>query len=469
MDKLENTLINEIKLGKKKTEAAVKNFLDNQAMKNYSYYNNDYFNILGFFNQALSEIVKNPVKYARMPRIVVNDVPKVVRRTCLLYQKQPDRVYSSDPSEKQNLVLAKTYRNYKEFYRLARTLNTILVRPIWNDKTKQFDYIKLGRHFATVIVSEDNQYEMEELIYPREVTLEGEKDSQIVYFHWTADGHYITDENDDKLDITKVLGEGAEEVNPYGRIPFSVLRIKESDDFWGDGLSTLVNATEQLSLQVSDNFYANKFQFGYPLGVNLNISASEFEVAPDSPIMVENVRNDMVMPDLRFVNADHKTLESNELNDWLRKTVGTCEGLSASSFTQNETALSGYAKTIDNLELLEINNDDAESLQEFEKDLFELMKLESKLYNGVSLDSLTLNEVNFKKYEFPKTSDEIWAEREYKYKYNLESEIDWLMMDRNGLTEDEAMEILTKNRETKIKLGQSRPTLFEQVNTTPNA
>lgn len=469
MDRFTETVTNDIILGKKKSESEVKAYLDNQALKNWAYFSNNYYKMLEFLNYELRKIISNDTAFEKMPRVIVNDIPQMVSRSCLLYHNQPERIYSrKNLSDEQNKVLNKTYKHYKDFHRLAKTLNTILVRPIWNEKLKKFEFVKLGRHFATAITSDDNQYDLQELIYGREVK-NSKGENEIVYFHWTEDNVWVTDENENEISISKVLGdEKATNDNPYKRIPFSVLRLQDSDDFWGDGISTYVNLIEQNNLKLIDALYKQWLSFGYPIGTNLGIEANRFNVAPYEPIMVNNSKVDEIQPSLQFPSPDHKVEEDKALIDWTRKAGGTAQGLSASSMSQDETAMSGYAKTIDNLPLLEKNNDDIEALKEFEIDLFEMMKLESKISKGTSFEGIELLEVNFKKYEFPKTIDEIWKEREFNYKYNLQSELDWLMQDRNGLTEDEAKEILKSNRLLKIELGQSRPTLFEQVNTTPN-
>lgn len=447
-----------------KNDLLTKEALDKVAHKSYVYYKNDYGWIRHYLISSLGDIVNDTVALTRMPKVFINDVPKIVKRLCMVYKNLPQREYSKELSEDQLEVLGKTYKYYKEFHRLSKLLNTILVRPLWREETNKFDFFILGRHNATVIADENNPYKMLEVQYSRDITLVGEKEPQVITFHWTDDEFWATNEGGDNIPNGKVRNVefGA---NPYKQIPFVTLRLAESDDFWGDGLSDLVNIIEQNNAKLCDAFYKQWLSFGYPVGTNLNVIADDFEIAPYKPIMVNNVRSEMVQPGLDFVTPDHQVSQDTQLTDFTRLSAGTSKGLSASSFASEEKDLSGYAKQIDNLELMELNQDDQETLRDFEFELFDMIKLESEVMQAnLGLASVDLVNVYFKPYEFPKSTEEIWSDREYKYKYNLESEIDWFIQDNPGTDIDKAKEILKENRALKIELGQSRPTLFEQVN-----
>ena len=440
-----------------------KEILDTQAHKNYVYYKGDHLGITAYLLSHLSGIISDPNVIGLMPKVYLNDIPKITKRLCMLYKNTPYREYNKELSEDQQVVLNKANKSYKEFHRQAKLLNTIIVRPIWREKTNSFDYNIFGRQFATAITNEHNQFELEEIYYPRMINIAGK--DQTIYFHWTNDEYWATDDNQKRIspaELSDILTPDGS--NPYKRIPFAVLRLQESEDFWGDGLSDLVNLVEVNNGRLCDATYKRWLSFGYPVGVNLGITASEFEVAPYKPIMANNVKTDEQTPSLNFITPDHQTAEDQELIDYTRKAGGTSKGLSAGSFEQTEAALSGYAKMIDNLELIDLNNDDRDALMEFEKDLFSLMSLEAEVSKAkVRFNGMTLDKVVFSEYKFPKTTDEIWKDREMKYKFNQETPIDWLVEDE-GLDEDEARQRILDNRKLKIEIGDSRPTLFETVN-----
>ena len=113
-------------------QAAIKEFLDQQALKNHFYYQNDQVGMLKFLNDYLHKMISKSEVKELMPRILMNEVPRIVRRLSMIYKKQPEREYSS-LTDDQEQILKWTYKSYKEFHRQAKLLNTILVRPIWRE------------------------------------------------------------------------------------------------------------------------------------------------------------------------------------------------------------------------------------------------------------------------------------------------------------------------------------------------
>ena len=448
-----------------KDEIRRKEFLDSQAHKNYVYYKGDHLGILYYLEQHLGRIITDKTVLNKMPKVYVNDVRRVVKRLCLAYSEAPEREYSS-LSEEQQAILEMVYPEYKEFHRQAKLLNTIVVRPIWSDKHKRFRFMVLGRHYATAITNQNDQFDLEELYYPRMVQ-KGDK-QEIVYFHWTDEDVWLTDEDGNEINPMSVNIELPEDGNPYGRIPFVTLRLETCEDFWGDGLSDYVNLVEINNGRLCDATYKQWLSFGYPIGTNLGIKAHDFEISPYNPVMVDNVRTDMVTPDLRFVTPDHAIEEDKSLIDWTRKAGGTSKGMSAATFQDEEKDLSGYAKQIDNLELMENNAEDIEALRGFEYDLLEMMKLELNVRGGPSMDSVNLTSIKFNEYGFPKTTDEINAEREFEYRYNLSTPVDWMKQNRPDLSDEEIKELLKENRALKVELGDGRPTLLEKLRSGDN-
>ena len=356
-----------------KSELNLKEFLDNQAAKNYAYYKRDHSDILMFLEKHLRSIISDERVLQLMPKVYVNDVHRVVKRLSLIYNNEPKRTFSKDKIDEKVLdVLNDAFTQYKEFHRLAKLLNTILVRPIWSEKKQKFVFLTLGRHYATAITSEEHKHDLEEIWYLKEVEIKGKK--EFVRVHWTDTDYWITDQNDNKIQIEGLSAEG--DINPYGRIPFVELRLEDSTDYWGDGMSDFVNLIEANNAKLCDALYKQWLSFGYPIGTNLSVTAEEFQIAPYKPMMVDNARNDMISPSLAFVSPDHQIEQDKELIDYMRRAGGTSQGLSASNFSNEILQQSGYAKTIDNQELLDQNKEDRPILRKFEFELFDMMKLE---------------------------------------------------------------------------------------------
>ena len=72
--------------------------------------------------------------------------------------------------------------------------------------------------------------------------------------------------------------------------------------------------------------------------------------------------------------------------------------------------------------------------------------------------------IEFEEYKFPLTQQEEQAKREFEYKYNMSSPIDWIMQD-TGIDQEEAIkkieDNLTENK--KIKDLERKNTLLDRI------
>ena len=442
-------------------QRSIKEYLDQQALKNYFYYQNDQVGMLKFLNEYLHKMISKPEVKTLMPRVLMNEVPRVVRRLSMIYKKQPDREYSS-LSEEQETVLKWTYKKYKEFHRQAKLLNTILVRPIWNEDG-YFDYHIIGRQYADVVENINDFNKMDELSYWK-VVKDNEGQDEFIKIHWTEENYWATDADGNPISpsLYDFLDDNNE--NPYKRIPFIKLKLQDSSDFWGDGLSDIVNMQEHNNAKLCDTYYKLWMSFGYPVGQNLQIKADEFSVSPYQPIMVDNIKGDDQPASLDFVTPDHKVEQDQDTVDWARKSAGNTKGMSGSSMSEQGNEMSGYRKMLDEQEIIEANEEDKEVLRDFEFELFDMMKLEAKTMRGMSFENVNMESVSYKPYEQIKTSDELWFDREQEYKYNLSTPVDWKKEESPNMTEEEILETLKKNRVVKVELGGDRPSLLERIN-----
>jgi hypothetical protein len=206
--------------------------------------------------------------------------------------------------------------------------------------------------------------------------------------------------------------------------------------------------------------------FGVPLGTNLGIKSNEFYLSPDMPIMVDNARAEMASPNLQFITPEQKVELDKLVSDWFINEMGISKGLSAGSFSEKETAQSGYAKQIENQELLDLNRDDQDALRMFEQELFEMQGIVLKVDAGKILGS-KLN-FEFTQFEFPKSDDEIWMNREKEFQYNISTPIDWLREYRPEATDEELTKLLKDNQKTNSEMKRTLTRLEALVNGTAN-
>lgn len=416
--------------------------IDN-ALKSYVYYKNDLPGIQTYLHNYLSDFI-NSGTLQKMPLVVLNYVPKILKRLTLLYKKAP-LSQVGDYDSKENELYQRWTRNLnkyrKEFHRQAKLFNTILVRPIPDEDKEQFHYLILNRGICEVETDPVNHQKLKQLEY--QIPHPDKKDEDITLV-WSADEYYAKDKNGRRITITMPDGTVIDGKNPYKRIPFVELRMEDGSDYWGDGMNDLVQANEHLCGRLSDTFFKLYMSFGVPFGVNLDIKADEFYISPDMPVMVNNAGVDKLTPSLDFISPDQKVELDRQVNDWFINELGIIKGLPAGAFAEGEKAMSGYAKMIDNLELMDLNEEDKDALREFEFELFDLQKQALEVETNVKLKGDL--DFEFTPYDFPKSDDEIWLNREKEFSYNITTPIDWLREYRPDATDDELEQILTDNK-----------------------
>lgn len=444
--------MNKLEEVKKMYDLSIASELQLQAEKNIFYYKRNYLGIKKYLDEHLSTIITDTEIFKWMPRVIINDIPRFIDRLCLLYKNPANRTFTGS-KEIIPIFEKGLNRNIKEFHRIAKLQNTILVRPLFENG--KFTFIVLDRSRAIVKTMEDDYNYMTELIYPRELTIRDE--SVTIYYHWDADKIWVTDKDNNEIrnlpeNITKDLG-----ANPYKEIPFIVLRLRDGyDDFWGDGIPEVVNNNEIISGKLSDTVAKQWMSFGYGIGTNLGKKSKEMRFAPYEIIVANDVRADMAQPKLEFVTPDHKVLEDRDLTDWLRKTVGNAMGMSGASMSEQISEMSGYSKQMDNIEIADQNNDDRDVLIEFE---FELNRLMNKEYLLIEKkNGVVLSQVNLREYQFPKSTNEIWEEREYELKYDISTPEDWLREDRPDLDKAQIKQLLADNKTVNANYKQKNTT-----------
>ena len=422
-----------------------------QASKNYDWYKKDSIGIAKGIREGLRRIMGKDESIEWFNQQVVNDVPRVVNRLSLVYMNPAERVYEGLSEEQIKYVTFGLNKWMKEVDKQATLLNTVLVRPIWNAKRKRFTYSIMGCQFATVKTDDNDFYEAIQVSYQIPATLQGRSKEQLINVYWTESEHWAEDlsGNDVTNKLPDMFPEGR--INPYGRIPFAVMRLELCNDFWGDGLSDFVNTCESNSILKTGAYIKQWFTFGVGIGINLNRTDNTM-IKPNALIAIDDVKiSDEVTPDLKFVTPDHDVKGDLDFIDNSRRSTLNSLGMSGSSLSEDSTAQSGFAKMIDNLEIMDFNNDKIAIFEEFERDLFELQKLELRL-NGIMVnESAKLVNVLHQPYEFPKSNTEIWIDREKEYEFDMSGPVKWLMQDNPSLTKEDAEQIIIENKSFKQK------------------
>jgi hypothetical protein len=254
----------------------------------------------------------------------------------------------------------------KHWHRLGKLHHTILVQPVVREingeKRLQFDIWTPNK--LTVLEDPKNFLLPQTVMYQVSVTKDsGEKEVQTVV--WTKDEHFRLDSKGNRI----VDPENPDGVNPYGMIPFAVLRFGEPDCFWGTGETLLANVEEKVDVLLIQLMELLVMQsHGQPVLTNARIEGA-VQTGPKHPLVLTPA--DPSLPaTFGFATVSGKVSELTTAIDWLINKVSVMYGLSQSSTMESSQTASGYAKQLDNWDVIEKRDEDAAVLSEFERSLY---------------------------------------------------------------------------------------------------
>lgn len=376
---------------------------------------------------------------------------KVVKRlTGGILSPAPNVDYELEIKEDGEVVLSEDFETMLETsnfiaklvesFRQAIFFNTIIVEPVWRDDHVEIDIIS-GANCA--VETGIDYLKIKEIAISRV-----DESKNIIVSYWTKDEHYITKGSE------RIAPEGNNDMlNPYGVLPFSILRIEEGLDFWGEPNWGLFLFQLSYILKKSDNFLGEAYQ-KFPLlwGENAKLPDG-FVVGPGQYLNIDNP------------NSPGKTVRLNSLShntDWgsiinlqehAAKQFFVNEGLPASSASTESKDLSGKAKEIDTLELFEERPFLQMKLKDFATDLLEKMIMVHNYHSqSAKIPEGGKIKFSFNEDETLKTTDEILTEREMQKKYFIADEIDFIMQDLD-CSEDEAIEHYKKRKQRLNELA----------------
>jgi hypothetical protein len=373
-----------------------------------------------------------------------DSIQKVLRlKVAGLFDNEPTRrIVKSETDENVEydevltkiLDASKYNQQIKEATKQALFFNTVLVQPIWRNEQLELDIY--NHAYCDVKVSQ------EDYLKPIEVylTFVDQQTGEVFVAVWTETDHYLLDANGEQ--IREWNGEPL--ANNYGVLPFSILRIRQGKDFWGEPNWNLLNTQKSYDISLTNFKQIELFQsFGVWTAINMGLGETE-RLSPNSIKTVENIRTDMQPPKLENVvpNTQFGELRNNLEWDW--KTTFSSEGL-AGNTSDTETQLqSGVSKGYDEIET-QIQREDLKNLlYYFEKDLLEKCRI---VYNAETAQN-KLNkgeiEVVYSEEKPSETIQDKKLRREMEKQYNLKTEIDFAVEDFE-IDRTEAIALISKN------------------------
>ena len=440
-----------------------------EACKRIDYYKGDQ---LVHLDKVLSSQFSHPDRL-RLQKNFSNITRRVINEVSVVYKRSPQRTLSvkgvkleGPRAEAYQKLLegARIDSVLKKVNRYTNLLNTIGVQAVWRNDRVELDILTpdilnvvqdaKDPTCASAVIIEQS--------YADTVALEGPNNpfgASKLYIAWTADQHQVFDEQGrERGDLANAGG-----TNPYKMIPIAWFRDEYPDGyFWNDGSADLINAQETLNVQLTELNQLIKMQsFSIPVIIG-EAPTGGVTVDPSNFISIPlgDAAAGKGQPDFKFVTPSPKI---NDLLEAIRETVRRIAddwGLSMDSFKLSGSPASGLSLKLSNVRLIERREDDVSLYQDYEKELFKVMRA---VHNANSKQAEKIPEdaelsINFAELEFPEdptAEDARWITR---INQNVRSRAQWLMsIDSDVKTEEEAEKILKKNSELNARTRSALP------------
>ncbi len=406
-------------------------------------------------------------KKQKLPYVSSGLTTRVINKRSLVYKEAPMRVLldaNGTPIEKDSFNQFTS--DHPEFQRILKKaerhhelLNNCLLRWTWSEDAGFLWYVETE---YDPIFSSDNEIYPIGYKIPLPPQVNGKK---IVDPMWLC----ISDEEYfyvNKAGVKSFDPQYKDGKNPYNIMPIVDYSDPDIDSYWTTGSKSLVEVNQNLNLALFAALHGIRFQSFSQLWAKIRDAEKlpknsdgvpELTVGHDKAVQLG--ANDELGV-LNFQPALTETMEFIER--WLNMELSNY-GMKA-SFKEQGNPQSGFALVVSNQELLEARQDKLDHYRPIETRNMKILsamsdahKLPYKIPEGASLQT------KFVKPEFPKSQDEIGTQREQDFKWNLSTPVDWLMERFPGMTEDEALEKLRKNKKVNQELGLKSVGRFNTV------
>lgn len=343
-----------------------------------------------------------------IPLYPVNMTRRLINRISMVYKEAPIRNVESEDyfnlirGGKKDFIL-------KKIERVHNLIGTMAVRVSW-EEDKGLCYYPL-MNFEPIFDEYDPLNPMG-IVYPipkptgsRYQVGEGD-----MYVYWTADEHFMFD------DSGKIIEINESNINPYGCIPFVFLQPNSQiDEFWNEGEASdigIANTEVDIAMTMLQHHIRSA---GGQFVIEGMVDVQEVRLGLNKVVALENAK----------MNNVSNSVNINEIIEGIKFQLQQVAqnhhitfdfGLSGSK--------SGTALKIENLELMEAREDDAEKFSFFEHDLYYIERKIVEIETGTILPEDF--SVDFAEMDFP----DIEREREewdWKFQHGLADKLDYLM------------------------------------------
>jgi hypothetical protein len=404
-----------------------------ETAKRLNFYHDEQLDRL---NEQLNELFSDP---SSMVQVQLNIVKKVINNLAQVYREPPVRTLEG--SEKDQELYKEIAEGcnldikLKQASRYCKLLKTIILRPVWRNERLDLDI--LTGNILDVVTGD-----VPEVVEKVLITNYGNSDKveDVTFSLWTP-------ETWSRLDFRGNVIEQAE--NPYKILPFLPVfdYSPPSSAFWLPGGSDLVSLQEAINLKLTDLIHllsCQSFGVGYIRG---STGGANLKVDPGS--LVE-------LPENGEIGFESQKAEIEEVVNAIDKLIKWCcvsNGLSAASMSTDASEASGLSKIMDSKELSEMRTDDIALWRNYEKQLFNLIRIVHNTHSTKKLSDSAILSIDFADIEkqtiSPKDQATAW---DLEMSMGLISTVDILLIknaDFQGDREKAMAHLLTVREENK--------------------
>ena len=410
-------------------------FKERDMALDYYSFNNTEKHIQDFFHAEFK---------ADVPLYPQNMTKRLISRISMVYKDRANRLVEND--NYYDLIKIKDYR-MKNIERVHNLLGSIAVMISTRNGT--FEYTPIIQ-FEPVFDSSDPLNPIG-IVYPVNKPTQSmlHKDRVEEFVYWSAEetfrfdnqGKRMTDESNPDM------------INPYGVLPFVFLQpVTMVDEFWNEGANDIVIANKQLDIAMTLLQYHMRTAGGQMVIEGI-VDTEEVRFGPGKAIALENASMSM-LPNGADINSIIEGIKFQLQQVAQNHHVTFDFGLNGSK--------SGVALKIENLELMEAREDEAEKFRFIEHQLYDIERVIAEAdYNIALPDNFS---VDFAEMEFPdiERAREEW---DWKFNHGIADISDYLMENDPDRFPDRqsAEEYLAERKMTQTtvkKLADTEDNLF---------
>lgn len=351
-----------------------------------------------------------------------------------------------EATDKLNLILEQInyHGKVKEAFKKAIYFNCLVVNPVF-DINEQAENKKFRLDVITpdnfAVKTKENYLEMKAIAIRK-----ADENNEVYLSVWTEEEHY------NKSGLQEWTAPNNEEgINPFSPVlPFSVLRIKEGTDFYGEPNWNLYLNQRSYDIRLTD---LDRSEVGtiFNIWVGTNTKFAKDETF--RPGELKQIESNSEYPaSLQNVSGDIDYTSIRENIDWKNKSVMNSEGLSAQSGSVDVASESGVKREMDEVELKEKRENYKETLYAFEIDLLNKIRMVWNEYNPTNQIADGEFDITFSEEQSTETVQDKIARREMEKKFGLKDEVDFVMEDFE-ISEAEAIQHIKARQERKALLN----------------